>query len=59
MIEALRAAGDQRAERVLDRACAILEEQAKKIEDAADRRSYLDAIPWHRRLRELAETHSQ
>jgi class 3 adenylate cyclase/predicted ATPase len=53
-IEALIVAGDERTERVLRRAERVLHAGAEKITDADDRRSYLEAIPWHSRIQELA-----
>lgn len=53
VVEALLAAGDDRAERALQRAERVLQEGAEKIVDTEDRRLYLDAVPWHRRIREL------
>jgi class 3 adenylate cyclase/tetratricopeptide (TPR) repeat protein len=54
VVEALQAADDDRARRVLMRANKLLRERASKIDDDNDRRSYLEAIPWHRRLAQLA-----
>ena len=51
---ALQAAGDERAERVLRRAQQLLRDNAEKITDPHDRGSYLEAIPWHREIQELA-----
>lgn len=52
-VEALQASSDERAAQALDRANRLLSEGAAKIADPADRRCYLEAIPWHRRIREL------
>ena len=54
VIEALTAAGDDRAPRALERALRVLHEGSAKITDADDRRSYLETIPWHRKIEELA-----
>ena len=54
VVEALEAAGDERAERVLRRAHQLLLEHAEKITDSDDRRCYLQAIPWHRKIADLA-----
>lgn len=54
VIEALRAAGDDRAAHVLQRSNRLLLESSEKITDADDRRSFLEEIPWHRRIRDLA-----
>jgi class 3 adenylate cyclase/tetratricopeptide (TPR) repeat protein len=54
VFDALTAAGDDRAPHVLQRAYRLLREGAEKIADTDDRRCYLEAIPWHRRIEELA-----
>jgi predicted ATPase/class 3 adenylate cyclase len=59
VIETLRASGDDRADHVLHRAHRLLLERAGKIADADDRRSYLEAVPWHRRIGDLAASPSQ
>ena len=55
VVEALRAIGDDRAEAVLEQAMTSLAERSAMISDPADRDQYLRAVPWHRRLAELAE----
>jgi class 3 adenylate cyclase/tetratricopeptide (TPR) repeat protein len=56
VFDALTAAGDGRAERVLQRAGRLLQEGADMIGDGDDRTCYLEAIPWHRRIRELTRS---
>jgi tetratricopeptide (TPR) repeat protein len=53
-VEVFEAVGDDRRDRVLARARAALNERAAKIADAADRRMLIEAIPWHRVIRERA-----
>ena len=50
---ALHASGDERAGRVLRRAQQLLHDNAEKITDPGDQRSYLEAIPWHKEIQEL------
>lgn len=54
VIEALRAAQDDRADRALRRAADLLAERAERIPDPEDRRVFRQAVPWHRRIDELA-----
>ncbi len=54
-VEVLRAAGDERADRVLTRAGAELRDRAARIADDDDRRTFLESIPWHRRIVELLD----
>jgi predicted ATPase/class 3 adenylate cyclase len=54
VFETLRAVGDDRSTRVLQRAHRLLDEASGRIADPDDRRSYVEAIPWHRRLEKLA-----
>ena len=58
-IEVLRASGDPDVARVLDRALQTLHTQAERIQDDADRRTFLEQVPWHRRLLELAPLHGE
>ncbi|MFN2250289.1 MAG: ATP-binding protein [Anaerolineae bacterium] len=54
-VEVLDAVGDARRERVLERAAAELSALAARITDPSDRQILLEAVPWHRRIMELAE----
>lgn len=51
----LVAAGDARAEALLTEAHALLQARAAAIEDAEQRRSYLENVPAHRELRALIQ----
>jgi tetratricopeptide (TPR) repeat protein len=53
-VDTLEAAGDERRDRVLERAATILEERASRITDPEDRQMLLESVPWHRRIMELA-----
>jgi DNA-binding SARP family transcriptional activator/class 3 adenylate cyclase len=46
----LRANGDPRAKEIMDVACRLLQERAKKIDDEALRRSYLENVAAHREI---------
>jgi adenylate cyclase len=48
--QVLHAANDPRADAVLERAHAQLQEQATKITDEAMRRSFLENVPYHREI---------
>lgn len=53
--EALRAAGDEAADGVLLGAHDLLRERSARIPDPDDRRLFLEAVPWHRRILELVD----
>jgi adenylate cyclase len=53
--QVLEAAGDPRAREILDTAHTLLMEQADGIPDKAMRRSFLENVPWHREIVELAQ----
>jgi ATP/maltotriose-dependent transcriptional regulator MalT len=52
--EILAARGDQNADRVLDRTHRALLASADRVQDEDDRRRYLEQVPWHRRILDLA-----
>ncbi len=54
VIDCLLAAQDERADRAIERAAGLLAERAEKIPDPGDRRVFREAVPWHRRIIELA-----
>lgn len=54
-VETLAAAEDERADNLLDQAVENLQLAAAKIADPDDRSSYLEHVPTHRRLLELAQ----
>ncbi len=54
VIEACIAAGDERVDALLAGAVGALSTRAWKISDPSDRDRYLEAVPWHRRVLELA-----
>lgn len=51
--EILSQAGDRRTPTVLAHAKLRLREAARKLSNPADRRSFLENVPYHRRLREI------
>jgi predicted ATPase/class 3 adenylate cyclase len=51
--QVLHAAGDAEADRALERARRVLLSDAERIADPADRRTFLENVPWHREILEL------
>lgn len=54
-VQILRQHNDPRAESLLQKACALLEEQAAEIHDEAMHRSFLENMEWHRELAALGK----
>ena len=46
----LRGTGDPRAATILETAYTMLRERAARISDEANRRSYLENVPYHREI---------
>ncbi len=55
-VEVLQAAGDGRADRLLEEGGRFLKERAGMITDPESRRSYLESVPWNARLAALYQS---
>jgi hypothetical protein len=48
--QVLRSAGDPQAEKILETAFNLLQDQASRIPDLAYRRLFLENVSWHREI---------